>query len=77
VTYRKVVSQNYMAHKEVYGVLRHILLTEASSQFAFLDIACGTAAASVEAERHQRRGAMLASTFRGHRSTWVRKGSSS
>jgi SAM-dependent methyltransferase len=48
-TYRKVVSQNYMAHKEVYGILRQILVTEAPDQFVFLDIACGTAAASAEA----------------------------
>ena len=48
-TYQKVVSLNYMAHKEVYGVLRQVLLTEAPDGFVFLDIACSTATASAEA----------------------------
>jgi SAM-dependent methyltransferase len=48
-TYQKVVAQNYMAHKEVYGILRQVLVTEAPDQFVFLDIACGTATASAEA----------------------------
>lgn len=47
--YQKVVSQNYMAHREVYGILRQILVTEAPDRFVFLDIACGTATGSAEA----------------------------
>lgn len=47
--YRKVVDLNYMAHREVYGVLRQILFAEASDQFAFLDLGCGTATGSAKA----------------------------
>jgi len=45
-TYQKVVSHNYMAHREVYGVLRSVLQAEAPDGFMFLDIACGAATAS-------------------------------
>jgi len=48
-TYQKVVNENYMAHKEVYDLLRQVLVTEAPDQFVFLDIACGTATGSAEA----------------------------
>jgi SAM-dependent methyltransferase len=48
-TYQKVVSLNYMAHREVCDVLRRALATEAPNQFVFLDIACGAATASAEA----------------------------
>lgn len=48
-TYRKVMGHNYMAHREIYGVLRQILLTEAPDRFIFLDVACGTAEASAGA----------------------------
>ena len=48
-TYQKVVNENFMAHKEVYGLLRQVLVTEAPDQFVFLDIACGTATGSAEA----------------------------
>jgi SAM-dependent methyltransferase len=48
-TYQKVVNHNYMAHKEVYAVLRQVLTTEAPDSFMFLDVACGTAAASAVA----------------------------
>ena len=47
-TYRKVVENNYMFHREVYRRLRQILM-EAPRPFRFLDIACGDASASVEA----------------------------
>jgi SAM-dependent methyltransferase len=50
-TYQKVIKQNYLAHKEVYGVLRRVLVTEAPDNFVFLDIACGAATASAEALR--------------------------
>jgi SAM-dependent methyltransferase len=49
--YQKVVRLNYMAHKEVYGLLHRLLKTEASDRFIFLDLACGTATGSVEALR--------------------------
>ena len=42
-TYQKVVGQNYMAHREVYGLLHDVLVSEAPKQFVFLDMACGTA----------------------------------
>jgi hypothetical protein len=32
-TYQKVVNLNYMAHKEVYGLLRQVLVAEARDQF--------------------------------------------
>jgi SAM-dependent methyltransferase len=48
-TYQKVVNLNYMAHREVYGLLRQILSTEAPEQFVFMDIACGTATTSAKA----------------------------
>jgi hypothetical protein len=42
-TYQKVVRHNYMAHREVYGLVRDVIISEAPKQFVFLDIACGTA----------------------------------
>lgn len=48
-TYQKVVRQNYMAHREVYGLLHDVLVSEAPKQFVFLDIACGTATGSARA----------------------------
>lgn len=48
-TYQKVVSHNYMAHREVYTVLRRVLQAEAPENFVFLDIACGAATGSAEA----------------------------
>src|SRR5215470_10953586 len=48
-TYRKVIRANYMAHHEVYILLRRVLEAEAPDSFAFLDLACGTAAGSADA----------------------------
>jgi ubiquinone/menaquinone biosynthesis C-methylase UbiE len=48
-TYRKVVENNYMFHREVYRQLRSILIAEAPQPFRFLDVACGDASASVRA----------------------------
>ena len=45
-TYRKVVRENLMFHREVYGHLAEILADEAPKPFSFLDIACGDASAS-------------------------------
>ena len=47
--YRKVVALNYMAHKEVYEVLREVVAAEARDGFVFVDLGCGTATASVAA----------------------------
>ena len=72
--YEKVVGLNYMAHREVYGILRDILVAEAADQFVFLDIACGTASASAEAERHQR-GRYIGIDISSRRSRWLRRNS--
>ncbi|WP_114947847.1 class I SAM-dependent methyltransferase [Microvirga calopogonii] len=48
-TYRKVIDRNYMFHREVYGLLHEILVTEAPQPFRFLDIACGDATGSAAA----------------------------
>ncbi|RWB36678.1 class I SAM-dependent methyltransferase, partial [Mesorhizobium sp.] len=45
-TYRKIVGANLMFHREVYGVLRDLLVEHAPASFRFLDIACGDASAS-------------------------------
>jgi hypothetical protein len=47
-TFQKVIRHNYLAHKEVYGSLHQVLMTEAPDNVAFLDIACGAATASAE-----------------------------
>src|SRR5262245_41732930 len=47
--YQKVVSMNYMAHREAYDLLHRLLVNEAPDQFAFLDVACGTATGSAKA----------------------------
>ena len=56
-TYRKVVSENLMYHREVYDIVGKVLAEESPAQFKFLDIACGDASASA---------AMLARTAIGH-----------
>jgi Methyltransferase domain len=48
-TYEKVVRENYMFHREVYVLLHRVLKANASKQFIFLDIACGTAVGSATA----------------------------
>src|SRR5579859_7791739 len=53
-TYRKVVDNNYMFHREVYGRLHQILIEEAPQPYRFLDIACGDASASVNVLRRTR-----------------------
>jgi SAM-dependent methyltransferase len=55
-TYRKVLDRNYMFHREVYSVLRQVLLATAPG-YRFLDIACGDAAATVTALRGTEVGA--------------------
>ncbi|MGX5843577.1 class I SAM-dependent methyltransferase [Mesorhizobium sp. ArgA1] len=45
-TYRRIVGANLMFHREVYGLLRDLLVKQAPASFRFLDIACGDARAS-------------------------------
>jgi len=45
-TYRRVVATNLMFHREVYGLLRDLLVEHAPGSFRFLDVACGDATAS-------------------------------
>lgn len=47
--YQKIVRENLMFHREVYGKLHDILVREAPKQFRFLDVACGTASSSAAA----------------------------
>jgi hypothetical protein len=42
-TYRTIVDNDYMSHREVYGELHRILVDEVTWPFCFLDIACGDA----------------------------------
>ncbi len=48
-TYRKMVDNNYLFHREAYGRLRELLLAEVARPFRFLDIACGDASATAGA----------------------------
>jgi hypothetical protein len=48
-TYRKLIDQNYLCHREVYATLHELLVTEFSFPFRFLDVACGDASASAGA----------------------------
>ncbi len=48
-TYRKVVDNNYMFHREVYGAMHRVLVEERSGPYRFLDIGCGDASATVGA----------------------------
>jgi SAM-dependent methyltransferase len=45
-TYRKITRENLMYHREVYDILRGVLIAEAPVPFRFLDVACGDASAS-------------------------------
>jgi cyclopropane fatty-acyl-phospholipid synthase-like methyltransferase len=48
-TYELVVRENLMDHRGVYAALRHALVADAPRPFTFLDLACGSATASVGA----------------------------
>lgn len=48
-TYREVVDNNYLFHREAYGCLGRFLLDEFDRPFSFLDIACGDAGPSAAA----------------------------
>ena len=45
-TYRRIVGENLMYHREVYALLREVLSEKMPGPFKFLDIACGDASAS-------------------------------
>lgn len=48
-TYRKIVGENLMYHREVYALLKTTLCGQMPKPFSFLDIACGDASASATA----------------------------
>jgi SAM-dependent methyltransferase len=48
-TYRKMVDNNYLFHREAYACLREIVTREVARPFRFLDVACGDASATVAA----------------------------
>src|SRR5258706_2243809 len=48
-TYRKMVENNYLFHREAYGALHRFLVEEVDRPFRFLDLACGDASASAGA----------------------------
>jgi ubiquinone/menaquinone biosynthesis C-methylase UbiE len=50
-TYRKMVENNFLFHREAYGRLHTLLREEVARPFRFLDIACGDASASSGALR--------------------------
>ena len=50
-TYRKMVENNFLFHREAYAHLHDVLVEEVARPFQFLDIACGDASASASALR--------------------------
>jgi hypothetical protein len=40
-TYRKLITSNYLSHREVGSILHNTLNEILASPFSFLDIACG------------------------------------
>ncbi len=48
-TYKKLVSENSLSHREITGILHTILADEFALPFNFLDIACGDASIMPEA----------------------------
>jgi SAM-dependent methyltransferase len=48
-TYRRIVGENFMYHREVYALLENLLSEQMPGPFKFLDIACGDASASAPA----------------------------
>ena len=48
-TYRKLVDNNYLFHREAYGRLHRFLIDDVAAPFRFLDVACGDASATVGA----------------------------
>jgi SAM-dependent methyltransferase len=52
--YRKIIDNNYTFHREVYALLRRVLIEDVVRPFRFLDIACGDASACANALRGTR-----------------------
>jgi ubiquinone/menaquinone biosynthesis C-methylase UbiE len=50
-TYRRMVDEDYFAHREVYGILHRILRETIGRPFRFLDLACGDAGGIVDVLR--------------------------
>jgi ubiquinone/menaquinone biosynthesis C-methylase UbiE len=48
-TYRKVEAANYVAYREVYGLLHDVLVADAPEGFVFADLGCGSATGSAKA----------------------------
>lgn len=48
-TYRKIVDNNFLFHREAYDCLHRILADEMNRSFRFLDIACGDASSTANA----------------------------
>ena len=48
-TYRKIVENNYLFHREAYSALHRFLVEDVDRPFHFLDLACGDASASARA----------------------------
>ena len=48
-TYRTLVDENYLFHREAYACLRQILIEGVRRPFRFLDVACGDATSAVDA----------------------------
>ncbi|WP_245467398.1 MULTISPECIES: hypothetical protein [unclassified Mesorhizobium] len=69
-TYRKIVGANLMFHREVYGVLRDLLVEHAPASFRFLDIACGDASASAAMLKTMAMEITSASTCLRHLCDW-------
>ena len=67
-TYRKVIDNNCLFHREVYERLHRLLADEAPRPFRFLDVACGDASARSVHSREPRYRTITGSTFRGPRS---------
>lgn len=69
-TYRRIVGANLMFHREVYDVLRDLLVEQAPASFRFLDVACGDASASAAMLKTTAIGSYVASTYRRRRCDW-------
>ncbi|MBW4636573.1 MAG: class I SAM-dependent methyltransferase [Iphinoe sp. HA4291-MV1] len=47
--YQKILSNNYMKHREIYGVLHKFLVSYFQKPFSLLDLGCGDASFAVQA----------------------------
>jgi ubiquinone/menaquinone biosynthesis C-methylase UbiE len=48
-TYQKVLTNNYMEHQEIYGVLHKLLTDHCDRTFSLLELGCGDASLTVQA----------------------------